>query len=378
MKFSLISATSIFALAASWPGYAYVVTLTPGMPNRYDLQRDGATASLPALQANAFNGWEAGFTGPVDRSAAIGRAFPLVPLGAAPGAPPDDDFATPLTGAWRWDAGQKALAIGVARMAPLIGTIDNGNSPDRKPLSTVFIAQRSLTNERENRLRSGAVNFFAPSGTSTATITVSGPANLRRRAEGGFSVATPNNAEPVQAATEPAQTAAEPPAQLYRYAPQTGPGVKGNLVTASFGDAAAASGSAPLTYKPVVPASRQTGIPAGRPNSLPTGEGPAIDARLIDVTLPIPGRANAHWADAPRTFLPASVSANPTASVSRYVTSVLDAAFVNKAAQSVEAFQIGPWMPAAPLSGVTADAVDSLRGKIMAGVGPLDNSLTLP
>jgi len=392
MKFSLISATSMFALAASGPAHAYVLTLTPGEANLYDLVHDGdtaATASGPlaiaaaALQTTEIERRQASFTGPVDRSAAAGIGFPLVPLGAAPGTPPDDDFATQLTGTWHWNAWQKAVAIGVARIAPLIGTIGNGDSPDSKPGSTVFVAQSSLTDFIDgstlgSRRRLATVNAFAPSSTSTATATVTGPANLRQRAGSGFSVAAPNNDEPVQAASELAPTNPVPPTPSYHYAPQSGPVTKGSLVAASFGDAATASGATPLVYKPVVPTFSQLSTRSGRTNSPPTSEDAAIYARLIDVTLPIEDQANAIWADGTRTFLPASVSANPTATAVRYVTSVLDAASANKAGQTVEAFQIGPTMGAHTPNGVTASVADPLQEKIVAGVGPLDNSLALP
>jgi hypothetical protein len=387
MKYSLICATSIFALAASWSAHAYVLTPAPAAANLYDLVHDGDTAATTpgplaiaaaALQATEIDQQEAGFTGPADRFAAAGAAFPQVPLGAAPGAPADNDFATQIAGTWHWTAWQKALAIGAARIAPLIGTIDNGGSPDEKPGSTVFVAQSSLTgfnggSSLDRRRRSA--NAFAASSTSTATMTVTGPANFRQRAGSGFSVAAPNDVPPQPEISEPAPA---PPMPSYHYAPQTGPVANGNLATASFSQAVTAAGALELLHKPVVPANSQTSAARGRPNSLPTSGAAATYARLIDVTLPIDGQANTTWLDGTRTFLPASVSANPTAMAGRYVASVLNAAPANQSGQTVEAFQIGQTRGPNTSDGATTSVADPLRGKIMAGAGPLDNSLALP
>jgi hypothetical protein len=148
------------------------------------------------------------------------------------------------------------------------------------------------------------------------------------------------------------------------------------LAAASFSEAVTASGATALVYKPAVPASSHTGAVPGRPNSLPTNEQTALYVRLIDVTLPIEGQSNATWVDGTRTFLPASVSANPTVMAARYVMRVIDAAPASQARQTVEAFQIG--QTKGPQDGATNSVADPLRGKIMAGVGPLDNSLALP
>jgi hypothetical protein len=99
---------------------------------------------------------------------------------------------------------------------------------------------------------------------------------------------------------------------------------------------------------------------------------------VIDVTLPIDGQANAIRPDGTRTFLPASVSANPAATAARYVTSVLDAAPASGSGQTVEAFQIGPTKGAHTADGAATSVADPLRGKILAGAGPLDNSLAMP
>jgi hypothetical protein len=415
MKYSLICATSIFALTAPRPAHAYVLTWAQAETNLYDLVHDGdAAAATPgpmaiaaaALQTAEPDRQEAGFTGPVDRSAAAGTAFPPVPLGAAPGTPPDNDFATQLAGTWHWNAWQKALAIGAARIAPLIGTINS--SPNEKPGSTVFVAQSSQTgfndgSNLDSRRRLAAASTFAASSTSTATMTVTGPESLRQRAGSGFSVAAPNDVQPLPDASELAPTTPVLPTPSYHYAPQSGPAAKGNLAAASFSGAVTASGAAALVYKPVVPANSQSGTTVGRPNSHPTSVEAATYGRLIDVTLPIGGPANstganstganstganstganatetsATGADGARTFLPASVSANPTAMAARYVTSVLNAAPASQSGQTVEAFQIGQTNGPRTLDGPTTSVADPLRGKIMAGAGPLANSLALP
>ena len=394
VKLSLVSATSIFALAAASgvPANGYVLIPAQSETNIYDLVHDGDTTVsaadpsvlvVAALQATEIDRQEASFTGPIDRSAAAGTAFPLVPLGAAPGTPPDDDFAMQFTGAWHWNTWQKALAIGVARIAPLIGTIGNGASTDEKPGSTVFVAESSQSGFNNssasgNRRRPAAANGFAPSSTSTATITITEPANRRQLAGSGFAVAVPTNAQPRSEASEPAPADAEPPTPSYQYAPQPSPGARSNLVTASFGSGITASRAATLVYQPVISANGQPGIGPGRPNSLPASDAASIFAARIDVTLPIDGQANPTRGDGTQALLPASVSADPATTVARYVTSVLDATPGSPSGQTIEAFQIGPTKGAHTSDGVTTSVADPLQGKIMAGVGPLDNSLALP
>jgi hypothetical protein len=392
MKLSLISATSIFALAASGHACAYVLTRAPGETNLYDLVHDeDAAVAAPdrlAIAAAALQATKAGRKGAEQADRSAGTGFLLVPLGAAPGTPPDDDFATQLSGTWHWNASQKALAIGVARIAPLIGTIGNGSSPDGKPGSTVLIAQSSRSgfgggSPSGSGRRSASADGFAASSTSTATMTVIGPPSARERAGSEFAVAAPNDAQPMPPASEAPPTE---PVPTYQYAPQTSPGAQGNLATASFGSAVTATGATTLVYRPVVPANSHAG--PGRPNSLPNSEQAATYARLIDVTLPIagslgPGGVDPIWAgaspaDGTRTFLPASVSANPADTAARYVISVLDAAFSNQAGQTAEMFQIGPTKAADSPTGASATVANPLSDKIVAGVGPLDNSLALP
>jgi len=209
-------------------------------------------------------------------------------------------------------------------------------------------------------------------------MTVTGPANIPQRAGSGFSAPAPTGAEPRPAASQPAPVATEPPTPSYHYAPQPSPGGKSNMVAASFSNAITASGSAALVYKPVVPSNDQPGTGSGGSNSLPTNEEAAIYARLIVVTLPVDGQANTIHADGTRAFLSASVSANPEAAATSYVMSVLDAVRAGASVQTIEGFQIGQVNGARTPGGAATRVVDPLQGKVMAGVGPLDNSLALP
>jgi hypothetical protein len=150
------------------------------------------------------------------------------------------------------------------------------------------------------------------------------------------------------------------------------------LVVASFSDAVSASGNATLVYKPVVAANTRPGSAPGRPNSPPTNEDATIYFRRIDVTLPIGGPVKVAQADRMQAFLPTSVSINPSATAGCYVASVLDAALASSPEQMAEAFQIGPTNGAHTPDGPATRVADPLREKILAGVGPLDNSLALP
>jgi hypothetical protein len=181
-------------------------------------------------------------------------------------------------------------------------------------------------------------------------------------------VAAPIDAKSMPVASEPAPS--------YRYTPQPGPTTNGNLAAASFSDAVTASGAATWIYKPVIQAVGQPS--ADRPNALPTKEQAAGIVGQIDVTLPIGDAANAILADGTQAFLPASMSANPVASAARYLRSVLEAESAGRAEQTIEAFPIGFAKASRTPVGAFTAAVDPLRGKIMAGAGPLDNSLALP
>jgi len=188
------------------------------------------------------------------------------------------------------------------------------------------------------------------------------------------------------------------PVPSYHYAPQPPPAAKGNLVAASFSDAATASEASARANKSVLPGKIQTGArPSGqgqaadgkmqtgqlgtghvRSASLEASDAAASYARLIDVTQPIEGETGATQVDGTRTFISASVGANPLATAARYVARVLEAVPGIPAGQTIEAFQIGA-PPGAHANGGSGTIVaDPLREKILAGVGPLGNSLALP
>lgn len=460
MKFSLISATSIFALvtAAAGPGHAAELMSAPGQMNIYDLVDDGMTSAdggdstvtkqdplvsaVLALRA-ATIGWQTlTFTGPADASAA-GNVSPRVPLGAAPGTRPDDDFATPISGAWQWNALQKARAIGFARIAPLIGTIGDGPAANEKAGGTVFVAEGSRPGfsdggNGEDGVRSSSVAVaFAPSSTSTATITVAGAGNFRQRGGTGFSVAAANSLQAAPPVSEKAPQAVVltkmgQPTPGYNYTPATS-ATRGNAVEASFSDAITATGNFAQLYSPVTTARIQTsdlqsgraangkiqtselltgrgqpgngkvetsqlqpnrGLPGAatngnvqtselrsgqaRPEQLQTSDVAATYSRLIDLTQPIEGKVSGTQVDGTRTFLSASVSANPSGTAALYMANVVNAAPTVPTGQTVEAFQVGP-RPGSRARGSSGTSVsDPLGDKIMASAGPLNNSLALP
>src|SRR5271165_5172302 len=223
-----ISATSIFALITAFAGsgHAVEVVSAPGQPNIYDLVHDGMTSAdggdttvskidtmvsaVLALRAATVARQTISFTGPVDPLAA-GAVTGRVPLGAAAGTRPDDDFATAITGAWQWNATQKARVMGATRTAPLIGTIGSGPVAGDTLGKTVFVAEGSRPgfndSHGEHGVRSSSVAAaFAPSSTSTATITVAGAGNFHQRDNDGYSVATANSlrATPPPAKRRPA------------------------------------------------------------------------------------------------------------------------------------------------------------------------------
>lgn len=370
----------MLALAAASAAHAGVLIPPSGETNLFDLVHDNVGTSAASdplaiagmgLQTTAFARLEASFTGPVDRSAAAGTAFPLVPLNAAPGTPPDEDFATQYTGTWHWNAWQKALAIGVAQVAPLIGHVGNGPSLNDRPGSTVFVAESSQPGfDRERATgsvrRSTAANALGPGSTSTATMTVTGLANFPR-AGSGFAVAGAMDAQPLAAASEQTPVGGEAPTPSYHYAPQPSPAAKSNMMVASFGGAVTVA--APTGHADTGPGASDLRSMNGNA---------AIYARSIAMTIPIDGDADATRPDGTRRFLPASVSANPAAAAAQYVARVLDAALAGVSEQTVEAFQIGPIKAARTPGGAAASVTDPLQGKILAGVGPLDNALALP
>lgn len=423
MKFSLISATSIVALfsAAIGPSHAALLTAVPVEANIYDLVQDGVTSAdggdrtvtrqdplvsaVTALETATLHWQESSFTGPVDPTATAGIAFPRVPMGAAPGTRPDDDFATPIAGAWQWSDLQKAHAIGQTRIASLIGTIGNGSSGGDKSGSTVF-ASSSPTgfNDGGGERSSSVAVAFSSSSTSTATITVAGAGNFRQRAGSGFSVAAANSLRAMPAATDQAPPAvvlaeAAQPTLGFNYVPVPNPATKGNSVEASFSDAVTATGVFARIGTPAALARIQTSeVQTGRgqpgqaasgkiqtselqpnqgwPARLQTSDASVADRQMIDLTQPIEGPPSGTQADGTRTYISASVSAKPSTVSAFYLANVVNAAPTVVTGQTVEAFQVGP--TPGPRGGAGTTVTDPLHGKVMASAGALNNSLALP
>jgi len=400
VKFSLISATSICALlaAAASPAHAGVQNPAAGPTNIYDLVRDGNTSSdggdrtvarqdplvtaVSALEASSIGWQQASFTGPIDATVAASTVFPRIPLGAAPGTRPDDDFATPISGAWHWNAWQKSLAVGMAQMAPLVGTIGTGPSVNDKPGSTVFVAAGTPAGFNPTSAARSAT-AFAPSSTSTATITVAGAGNFRQRSGSGFTVAAANSlqAMPSASTASPQAVALTDAAQStlgFQYAPAPTPATKPNSVQASFSNAVSASGVLAQVLQPATSAGVQTARQQPDQGQSGAKEFAATYAKLIDLSQPIEGKTAGTHVDGTRTFLSAAVSASPATAAATYVANVVYAAATVPTGQTVEAFQIGQTSgPRAQGSSGTSVA-DPLHGKVMASVGALNNSLALP
>jgi hypothetical protein len=273
VKFSLISATSIFALlsASIGPAYSAVLDTAQVQQNIYDLVHDGATSSdggdntvtaqdpmvtaVFALEASVDALQSVGFTGRIDPAVVTGRGYPLVPLGAARGAQPDEDLASSTSGTTPMDAMQKARAVGQEKLASLIGTVGNGPSPKDAPGDTVFIASNGKPSfsdaggDPDGASGPSVAYAFAPSSTSTATITIAGAGNLSRQWAGTDSYVVAANS--LRAAPQPDSTAssgvrmaeAGEPTLGYSYAPVAKTAAKGNEVAAVFSDAISATGN---------------------------------------------------------------------------------------------------------------------------------------
>lgn len=453
MKFSLISATSILALLAAsvGPACAGVLSAAPGQSNLYDLVHDGMTSSdggdrtvtpqdlsvsaTVALQTASRRWRTASFVGPVDLAAPT-QGYPTNPLSAVPGTKPDDDLASSVVVSEQWDAMRKARSIGQTRIASLIGTVGNGPPPNDKSDSTVFVAtgRPSGFNDTNGGAEGPgeAVYAFAPSSTSSTTITVAGAGNLSRQGfGGGFGVVAANSlrAGPptVAAAASPAGAAAPPSVALadasrptlgYSYAPVSNPTMR---EAAGIGDAVAANGNLARNPSAGTIANVQTSqvqVGAGRPgrtaagklqtsqaqagiaqpgrpansklqsSELQSGQGqpgliPPRDAaarlsQLIDLSETIQGAPSTTQVDGTNTFISASVSANPSATAALYMAKVVNATRIIPAGQSVEAFEIGPASGARNQTAAGATVSDPLHGKVMASAGALNNSLALP
>lgn len=422
MKFSLISATSIFALlsVAVGPAHAGTLNTTPTLLNIYDLVHDGVTSSdggdttvteqdpsisaVTALESSTIGLQTATFTGRLDLS---GRAYPVAPLGAAPGAKPNESIASSVDDNGQWTPMQRARALGQARLASLIGTIGNGPVANDKTGRTVFVSEGSqiVFNDGGDDGRPGrtrAAFAFAPSGTSTATITVVGAGNLSRPGlNGGTYSVTSNSLRAMPDATgdkgkglELADTVQ--PTMGYHYAPRATTMAKGNAVPASFSDAITATGNLAQVVTPVQATSIQTTLvqpKADRPDQILTSQiqkqqfqsveaGTSVQ-KLTDVVPPILNpRADtvidASRTDGTRTLISTSVSANPSATAANYLANVIRRVPAGTPNTSIDAFEVGP-TPGPKIQTSAATAVpEPLRGKIVASAGPLNGSLALP
>jgi hypothetical protein len=155
------------------------------------------------------------------------------------------------------------------------------------------------------------------------------------------------------------------------------------VVEASFSDAVTASGVFAQLTRPALakiqtnqPGNVQTsqlGITQAQAAQFKISDIATLYGKSIDLSQPIDGKSDGTQVDGTRSFLSASVSANPTAAATLYLADVVNATPV--AGQSVEAFQVGP---ARGRSGPATTVTDPLHGKVMASAGALNNSLALP
>ncbi len=426
VKFSIVSATSIVALLAAGvgPSRAAVLTALPGQTNIYDLVQDGVTSSeggdstvskqdplvsaVAALEA-ATDRWQASsFTGPVEPAAAVGNTLPKIPLNAATMTRSDGDFATAAPGAWQWNASQKAHAVGIAMIAPLIGAVGTSSRTDNKPGNTVFVMAASTPGFHDSNPAangdntSSAAVAFAPASSSTATITVAGAGNFRQRGGSGFSVVSTDSLQAMPVSTEHvppnlALTDTTPRTVVYNYAPTANRPAKpteasfSNVVTATgvFADLNSPAGPSKIQTSELltqqgksVQTSQKILASAAQPGRQQPGPTQVSDAanvdRLLDLTQPFAGTAADSQVDGTRTFLSASVSAHPSATAVLYMANIVSSTPAKVAGQTIEAFQVGP-APGPQAQGRSITTIsDPLHGKIMASAGALNNSLALP
>jgi len=410
VKISLISATSIFALlsAAIGPSHAAVLSTTPDSQNIYDLVHDGVTSSdggdhtvtrqdLPvsavfALEASIDGLQTVGFAGRTNLAA--GRAYPITPLGAAPGAKLSEELAS-ATGTGQFDAVQKAQAIGRERVAALIGTVGNGRAANDKAGGTVFVAEgsRFMFNGGGDTVGGQAALVFAPSSTSTATITVAGAGNFPRTGGGAYTVAANSlQVTPVtggDAAKEAVMSDAAQPTLGYYFAPACTTVAKAGVAVASFSNTVTATGDLAMVVPPIA-ATRiqfsQAQPVSGRADRLLTSEiqkqqflaaaTPGVQVSESTATFLDPG------VDGPvagtRTLISTSVSANPSAAAATYLATVIRGVPDGSPAPSIEAFQIGPQTGPNNQKVASTTVPEPLKGKIMASAGPLNSVLALP
>jgi hypothetical protein len=398
---------------------------------------DGGDGTVPLqdLSVTAVNALEtqigglriAGFTGKADGLVAAGNAYPAVPLNAAAGSRATDDLVTPVVPAGQYETQRKARAVGEERMAALIGTIGNGPATDAKSGSTVFVTAGNSASFNDGGEPSGARTTsmayqFAPSSSGTATMTVAGAVVLARQSNGnGLSVISANSLQStsptgVDSSATMTMTDRAQPTMGYEYAPTAisatvSPAGRDNTVPAVFSDAVTATGA--QVADRVLPATMQTSqvqtgngkvqtsqvqtgngkvqtsqvqtgngkvqtsqVQPTRSGQIQTSEAAAALSKLLDLTQP--GPRGATQADGTRTFLSASVSANPVASTALYMADAVNAAPAAAANVSVEAFQIGPVPGTKAQASVATTVADPLHGKILASAGPLNSNLALP
>jgi hypothetical protein len=274
VKSSLISATSLIALFAISSGQAQAAAQAPsaGAPYIFDLIQDdaaslsdgdtpGAGQDAVAYAIAALNAADKirpplSFTGPVDRSAAAGKAYPAIPLGAARGTETDDAVATSLVGSGTMTALQKERAVGMTRLASFVGTIGDGPPPtEKKPGSTVFVeasirAEFNDSTAMANGFKGAPGSYaFSSTSTATATITVVSAGILSRQRVGGVAYTSvaktlqPNSAGADDSGTATAQNETVQPAFSYSYAPIPSNTANSASVAASFSEAITASGT---------------------------------------------------------------------------------------------------------------------------------------
>jgi hypothetical protein len=370
VKSSLISATSLVALlvAAFGTVHAAVINREFGSTNIPDPIQDldmpsndspdlATRQELSVAAVSAFNfvsgGWRsATSTGQSDDAAAAGDAFPAIPLGAAPGTKPNNDFASAVTGSGQLDPVRKAWATGIAMIAPLIGTAGYRASVSDKAGGSVFIAAGGQVgfNAAGSGMRMESGNRFGPGSTGTATVTV--PAVGRQSAAIVPYVATLKPEADAVSQPAPGPDAVQP-VPRFKYAPVASSEAKTNLVPAEFSDSVTASGHFRNSARP--------------PSSV------SDDGKTAGLAQKLQGAYAGTEGDGTRTLLSASVGADPPVAAARHLASVIRSAPTSPPAQTVEAFQIG-----APAGPKTQAVSDPLLGKIVAGNGALNNSLALP
>jgi hypothetical protein len=400
MKRALISATSFLALFASAGGAARAAAIStaPVELNLYDLVRDGVTSSdggdatvaredlaISAVRAlqSANSLWrEPTFTGKFDRAVPDGAGIPATPMNAAAGTVADEDLASSAAGSEQWSIWQKARAIGLERIAPLIGVIGATPALNEKPGGSVFLVAgyRPRFNDASGPRTPGSppVKAFAPSSTSTASITVPGGGSPRQ-ASGSWSVAANDTQAATGTTTEVLASATRPDAAAqpeYIYTPVRNNVGKTSLVAASFSDAVSATGDlarvVPLMTM-AKPPTAQTQPGPGRPapkQALNATKGSGV----VTVARTMPGIGGSTSIEGTRADLSNSVSSDPSITAARYMATIVATGPVSSALQSIETFQVGP------SSGLKTRTIVSepLRKKTTAGPGALNNPLALP